>query len=543
MREVAVLFDIGSARAAVARVELSPQNCLKAAMVTAGSENRLSLLSEVQADLQVIAELYVTESRGGRISGERVLTSGGVSLRVDTPYTPTTMFAHVNVGQVASRTITIQNRDGSTTSRQLNAMTEGAYALTPLSSFINALALRKMSLMLSSEDQTTALQRARMLNFLSRAEAHVETLGSMNIELSLTPEEVGVGLQGVFYMQRPVPPLTLDGIVTEAPFGYLPLTVRTAFGRFVSDARANSQVNSAVILIAQHPEIVDDPFASFLAFVGAVGWADSSVPWAIVNPQTQWTYTPSVLTESFLQQNAQRIFSLQMLYARWFHAGRTMSGRDLVASSSAFVAVLEKLSSTSIDQTEIFESLEEYVVNLFPAEEWTGDLLSAIMAGLAFRRRRVSYTPPLYDHATGGTEADITARLVASFSGVHWCEWPASLVDRVTAVPGDHLVIRLTDTCDGTVTTDEDGICYTHGLATLDGDSAISVRARELVPVVQQHLYELEEVIWSLTGSTAREVVVLENGDVSVLGARSRLTDVLGHFFFPATNVLVVPYE
>jgi hypothetical protein len=107
----------------------------------------------------------------------------------------------------------------------------------------------------------------------------------------------------------------------------------------------------------------------------------------------------------------------------------------------------------------------------------------------------------------------------------------------VTGVDSSGITVTMPGGGEALFPIDVEGSIYYASL-----DSVWGSEDQPLAEQIMQHLYEMEEALWTLMGVTDKDLIYDETSEIlTVKGARSRLTNLLGPHFSALDARLVAP--
>lgn len=527
----------------VASLTIAPGSIVHAELAAAAAQVRIGSFAAVDPTLEALASDIVNWSKSASAFSVKMFTRDGISVKMDHPFTPSTVIGLTTILSSKQENITVWRRSGKSEVKALQVVTDGVLSQTPLTSRLTALVLRGLAQYVQTLPGLTAFQRATMARYESEAEIQLSLMAGIPLEVAALPEETVIATGGSLWIQRPVPPEPLGDYIQPVTVALVPGIVKYYFDKLLTDAKALTAVNTIYAQLGSLPGY-EDPFIAFYAAQGFGGWSDPDQPWARIACAEAITYNPTDMTEALLNGQAGALVGLYSLYARWFRAGQSLGKADHDKAFMNFTALIQKLAPDAvIDVDDLPETLEEYIIRLLPGVDWTdAGILSGVMAGLEFRRGRLYYGVPIVPQGLERTNL-LFLRVLTSYLHLHHSVWPTVLTSQISNVDeaSGAVTVAFPVGSDGSVVLDVLGPSpYKAYLYKLEGSSA----AQAATVTAMTHLYELEEIMWTLMGATStKDTIVGEDGSVTVKGARSRLTSILGATWHSAASELVLPYE
>lgn len=468
----------------------------------------------------------LTKSEDTVWTGEKTLVSGPFTLKMDHPFTTSSLVVEGAPTTHVASTITLWNLTGTAKTINVKAATSGSFWVTPICGIIKCAAFIRMmdhvrTLPLS------ATQRAEYTRSLEETRDLKDQLTKMAPAVFRLAEEYVCVLASVIYVRRTVAVPADGSVFTIVAPASLPSTVKSTM------EAVNFRTRNDVKVV--YPGYDLTAINTYLDSVGVTAWLDESFDWLAINNSLTFTRELSEQAAAFVVQEYDKYAFILGEFASWYHGNITYDAASFASIMNALTVVLHKLGAgtLAIVPSAQHRSLLSVVT---AADNLSKEQAMAVCAGVDLLRKRIVTTLQAPVGPTFAEAAELA--VLNTLMSVPYFDWPAQYQERLV-YNNDQLVYQVGGDATRKAILDFEGNSeYRHWVTALFGDADTQAAAKEM----WLSLVTMSEIVVTMLASAS--VVYYNVGDVAyarIEAKYSKLYSQIMHYINSPTDTIIVP--
>jgi hypothetical protein len=278
----------------------------------------------------------------------------GIEIVLDHPFGMNSVVAAVEAGSVSALPMTVGSPyQGKKTTRNLQTLTSGSWAITAACSYIGA---KAQQIMHANQPELfkTGRRESAYIAARQRLDQEIAKIATIDGISCWLPEEIGVVEDGIGYIHRPVDLTIASGFAESVSYADLPATVSTKVSFWLEKARVTARLSPT--LIGATNEQLDTAFSE----VGVGYWMSANLPWIKVKSDVTFDVLIDPYTLDWMETYSRYCVGILSYYSRWFQSGTHLSDDEVAAMTTQWVLMLKKFGiSGTWDMTSQFDSTYE----------------------------------------------------------------------------------------------------------------------------------------------------------------------------------------